>query len=193
MSAPVHGPGHGPAGGGQARAGMPAGAVLAVVGAALLLVSALLLHWYRAVYTLRVSGLDLSRLGGDATKTITATAWSASLAGKLVVLLALAALVTALLQLALAATPAGRALAAITLGLGLLALLLVALGLLLVPGLGAPTETFSGLPQSGVKLSYDTSRAFGIYVSLVAAVLLCVGALTSLLGGGRRGAAGAAR
>ncbi len=151
------------------------GARLAVGSAALFVLALSLLPWYEARYEPKISGLDLSNLGGGSTKRITAKAWDVSLMGKLVVVLAVAALVVAAINLLAPRInlPVGAPIALVV--LGAVAAALVVLGIVTDPEFGPEPETFTGIPElDAVKFVYHADNQMGIYVSLGLAIAIAV-------------------
>jgi hypothetical protein len=148
----------------------------AATGAAALLVLVLLLMpWYEARYEPKISGLDVSDFGGEAAKPITAKAWDASLVGKLVVALAVAALVIAAINLLAprVSLPIRPPVALVV--LGGTAAALVALGMLTDPQFAPEPETFTGIPElDAVQFVYHAETRIGIYVSLAAATAIAL-------------------
>jgi hypothetical protein len=151
------------------------GARLAAGTAALLVLALVVLPWYEARYEPKISGLDLSNLGGGSTKRITAKAWDVSLIGKLVVALAVTALVVAAINLlAPRITLPIRASIAVVV-LGAVATALVALAILTDPQFGPAPETFTGIPElDAVKFVYHADNQIGLYVSLGMSIAIAV-------------------
>jgi hypothetical protein len=143
------------------------GARLAAGSAALLTLALLLLPWYEARYEPKISGLDLTNLGGGAAKRITAKAWDVSLIGKIVVVLAVAGLVIAAINLlAPRINLPVRAPVALVV-VGAVAAALVVLAMLTDPQFAPEPETFTGIPElDAVKFVYHAENQIGLYVSL---------------------------
>jgi hypothetical protein len=151
------------------------GARLAAGSAALLVLALLLLPWYEARYEPKISGLDLSNLGGGSTKRVTAKAWDVSLIGKFVVILGVAALVVAAINLlAPRINLPVRAPIALVVSSAVAAALVV-LAILTDPEFGPAPETFTGIPElDAVKFVYHADNQIGIYVSLGISIAIAV-------------------
>jgi hypothetical protein len=123
----------------------------------------------------QISGLDLSNLGGGSTKRVTAKAWDVSLIGKFVVILGVAALVVAAINLlAPRINLPVRAPIALVVSSAVAAALVV-LAILTDPEFGPAPETFTGIPElDAVKFVYHADNQIGIYVSLGISIAIAV-------------------
>jgi hypothetical protein len=157
---------------------------LAAGASAVLVLVLLILKWYEAHYELNIPGLDVSALGGEAAKEITATAWQVSLIGKLVVVLALVALAVAAVYLLVPKVklPFSVPLALFALGAAMAGL--IVLTMFTDPKFAPEPEAF--VPgYDNVKFIYKSETQIGIYVSLgLAGLVAFAGALIGL--GSRR-------
>jgi hypothetical protein len=170
----------------KGRSGFAEFAARLTAGATAALVLVLLvLKWYEARYKLNIPGLDVSELGGEAAKPITATAWQVSLLGKLVVVLALLALAVAAIYLL---APSFRLPFSVPLALfatGAVMAGLIVLTMFTDPKFAPAPEPF--VPgYDNVKFIYESQEQIGLYVSLgLAGLVGLAGALCGV--GSRRG------
>lgn len=163
------------------RSGVGEFAAKVTAGAAGALVLVLLvLKWYEAHYELDIPGLDVSALGGEAAKRISATAWQVSILGKLVVILALVAAAVAAANLV-----APKLKLPFSVPLGLFVLGAVMAGLIILTMFTDPQ--FAPEPESfvpgfnNVKFIYVSQVQIGLYVSLgLAGLVALAGALSGL-------------
>jgi hypothetical protein len=170
----------------QKRSGLGEMAARVSAGAAGALVLVLLvLKWYEAHYELNIPGLDVSSLGGEAAKRISATAWQVSLIGKLVVIVAVAAAVLALSHFLIPTKvklPFSVPLALFVLGAVMAGL--IVLTMLTDPKFAPEPESF--VPGfDNVKFIYKSEVQIGLYISLGLAALVGIAGALSGLGRGR--------